>query len=190
MSSVVFSQVMDARQWRAAAAAHEARAGRYADPFAQRRARHEVHPVEDFLFTYYTLKPGQFKRWHPGAGVILLDAPERASWRFYRRATEQELLEAGCSLQVARAQADAASAVTVDVTGFVAAPRYRPRLHPRDSAQHGNEEGSVRLLRHARVGDGVQVCGEQYPPRLPGTAPGCGGYGPCGGGAPHSLLAF
>ena len=87
MSSVVFSQVMDAREWRAAAAAHEARAGRYADPFAQRRARHEVHPVEDFLFTYYTLKPGQFKRWHPGAGIILLDAPERASWRFYRPAT-------------------------------------------------------------------------------------------------------
>lgn len=96
MSSVVFSQVMDARQWRAAAAAHEVRAGRYADPFAQRRARHEVHPVEDFLFTYYTLKPGQFKRWHPGAGVILLDAPEQA-----------------------RAQAEAASAVTVDVTDFV-----------------------------------------------------------------------
>ncbi len=66
MSSVVFSPVMEAREWRAAAAAHEARAGRYADPFAQRRARHEVHPVEDFLFTYYTLKPGQFKRWHPG----------------------------------------------------------------------------------------------------------------------------
>ena len=119
MSSVVFSPVMEARQWRAAAAAHEARAGRYADPFAQRRARHEVHPVEDFLFTYYTLKPGQFKRWHPGAGIILLDAPERASWRFYRPATEQELLEAGCSLQVARAQVNAASAVTVDVTDFV-----------------------------------------------------------------------
>ena len=119
MSSVVFSQVMDAREWRAAAAAHEARAGRYADPFAQRRARHEVHPVEDFLFTYYTLKPGQFKRWHPGAGVILLDAPERASWRFYRLATEQELLEAGCTPEQARAQVDAASAVTVDVTDFV-----------------------------------------------------------------------
>ena len=112
-------RMMDARQWRAAAAAHEVRAGRYADPFAQRRARHEVHPVEDFLFTYYTLKPGQFKRWHPGAGVILLDAPERASWRFYRPATEQELLEAGCTPEVARAQAEAASAVTVDVTDFV-----------------------------------------------------------------------
>ena len=119
MSSVIFSQVMDARQWRAAEAAHEACAGRYADPFAQRRARHEVHPVEDFLFTYYTLKPGQFKRWHPGAGIILLDAPERTSWRFYRHATEQELLDAGCTPQVARAQADAASAVTVDVTDFV-----------------------------------------------------------------------
>ena len=112
-------RVMDAPEWRAAAAAHEVRAGGYADPFAQRRARHEVHPVEDFLFTYYTLKPGQFKRWHPGAGVILLDAPERASWRFYRPATEQELLAAGCTPEQARAQAEAASAVTVDVTDFV-----------------------------------------------------------------------
>ena len=109
---------MDARQWRAAEAAQ--RRVPAATPTRCAASRpHEVHPVEDFLFTYYTLKPGQFKRWHPGAGIILLDAPERTSWRFYRHATEQELLDAGCTPQVARAQADAASAVTVDVTDFV-----------------------------------------------------------------------
>lgn len=64
--------------WRAREAAHLERSGRYALPFAARRERGEKHPVEDFLFTYYTLKPGQFMRWHPGAGVILLDAAERA----------------------------------------------------------------------------------------------------------------
>ena len=42
------------------------------------------HPVEDFLFTYYTLRPGQLRRWYPGAGVALADAPERAGWRFHR----------------------------------------------------------------------------------------------------------
>lgn len=41
-------RVMDAHKWRAAAAAHEVRAGRYADPFAQRRALHEVAPRGGF----------------------------------------------------------------------------------------------------------------------------------------------
>ncbi len=89
--------VLDGSLWRAYAKEHERRAGRFADPFVRRRERGQAHPVEDFLFTYYTLKPGQFKRWHPGAGVILLDAAERTSWKFYRAATEDELLSAGLS---------------------------------------------------------------------------------------------
>ena len=32
--------------------------------------------MEDFLFTYYSLRPGRLRRWHPGAGVTLLDAGE------------------------------------------------------------------------------------------------------------------
>ncbi|WP_434543565.1 hypothetical protein [Kocuria rosea] len=56
-----------------------------------RRHRGQKHPVEDFLFTYYTLKPAQLKRWHPGAGTVLLDAAERAWERFYRPLTGAEL---------------------------------------------------------------------------------------------------
>ena len=37
----------------------------------------------DFLFTYYAYKPAQLRRWHPGTGVTLADAPERAGWRWY-----------------------------------------------------------------------------------------------------------
>ncbi|MFC6043308.1 3-methyladenine DNA glycosylase [Nocardioides hankookensis] len=33
------------------------------------------HPVHDFLFTYYAQRPAQLRRWHPGYGVRLLDAP-------------------------------------------------------------------------------------------------------------------
>ena len=55
-------QVLDGSLWRAYAKEHERRAGRFADPFVRRRERGQAHPVEDFLFTYYTLKPGQFKR--------------------------------------------------------------------------------------------------------------------------------
>ena len=111
--------VLDGSSWRARAAEHERRAGRFADPFVRRRERGQAHPVEDFLFTYYTLKPGQFKHWHPGAGVILLDAAERTSWKFYRAATEDELLSAGLSPDDAHAHAERGDAVLVDVSQFV-----------------------------------------------------------------------
>jgi hypothetical protein len=41
------------------------------------------HPVEDFLFTYYSFRPARLRRWHPGAGVALEGpaATERLGWR-------------------------------------------------------------------------------------------------------------
>lgn len=35
------------------------------------RAQGAYHPVLDFLFTYYSFKPGHLKRWNPGFGVVL-----------------------------------------------------------------------------------------------------------------------
>lgn len=49
-----------------------------------RAGRQIKHPVEDFLFTYYSLRPAQLRRWHPGPGIALARAPERAGWRFHR----------------------------------------------------------------------------------------------------------
>ncbi|MCJ8504681.1 3-methyladenine DNA glycosylase [Kocuria flava] len=83
--------VLDRAQWEPRARAHETRAARWADPFVARRHRGDEHPVEDFLFTYYTLKPAQLKRWHPGAGTVLLDAAGRAGERFYRPLRPGEL---------------------------------------------------------------------------------------------------
>ncbi|WP_454111091.1 3-methyladenine DNA glycosylase [Leifsonia shinshuensis] len=50
-----------------------------------RAARGEKHPIEDFLFTYYSYSPAVLRRWHPGADIELLDAAgePRASWRWY-----------------------------------------------------------------------------------------------------------
>jgi len=48
-----------------------------------RASEHRTHPVEDFLFTYYSLRPAQLRRWHPGAGIALADARERAEWPFH-----------------------------------------------------------------------------------------------------------
>lgn len=118
LGRMVPMQILPAQQWQVLERAHQERSGRYALPFAQRRERGEKHPVEDFLFTYYTLKPGQFMRWHPGADVILLDAASRADWKFYRPATETELLAGGLDAGEAARLASEGTAMTVDLDAF------------------------------------------------------------------------
>lgn len=39
-------------------------------------SRGESHPVDDFLFEYYTYRPGQLLRWHPGLGFTLENGGE------------------------------------------------------------------------------------------------------------------
>ena len=80
--------------WRAREAAHRARADELTAGHRARAARGEKHPVEDFLFTYYSYKPSVLRRWHPGAGVELTDAAatERADWRWYGPGVEPDSL--------------------------------------------------------------------------------------------------
>ncbi|HYY11129.1 MAG TPA: 3-methyladenine DNA glycosylase [Kineosporiaceae bacterium] len=73
--------VLTGTDWRAREAVHHDRVDRLLAGHLDRARRGERHPVEDFLFTYYSLRPAQLRRWHPGAGVVLADAPERAAWR-------------------------------------------------------------------------------------------------------------
>jgi hypothetical protein len=77
--------------------AHLQRVSRYADPYLARRSAGQKHPVEDFLFTYYTQKPGQLKRWHPGAGTVLTgeQAAVRQGWKHYRTLDDGELASLG-----------------------------------------------------------------------------------------------
>ena len=49
----------------------------------QRKQRGEAHPIEDFMWTYYSQRPTQFAKWHPGFGVALLDAHEYEGERGY-----------------------------------------------------------------------------------------------------------
>ena len=75
-----------ADDWRAREHAHHARADALTAAHRERAARGEKHPVEDFLFTYYSYKPAVLRRWHPGTGIDLADAADqpRAHWRWYR----------------------------------------------------------------------------------------------------------
>ncbi|MFC4947822.1 3-methyladenine DNA glycosylase [Pseudonocardia sp. GCM10023141] len=63
--------VLEEPVWRARAAAHRARVERWTLPHRERRQRREAHPVMDFLFTYYSLRPQRLEQWHPGPDVLL-----------------------------------------------------------------------------------------------------------------------
>ncbi|MFU8947473.1 3-methyladenine DNA glycosylase [Mycetocola zhadangensis] len=91
--------------WQARELAHAERADAITADWRARVQRSEKHPIEDFLFTYYPVKPNHLRRWHPGAGVALEDAGglERAAWRWYRT--------------------DAAGAVSVDAAAFLDAKK-------------------------------------------------------------------
>ncbi|MGH3751236.1 MAG: 3-methyladenine DNA glycosylase [Pseudonocardiaceae bacterium] len=71
--------------WRARATAHRARVGRITGPH---RDRTRPHPVLDFLFTYYSHRPAQLERWHPGPGVALAGADEYLGLTGYLRSPE------------------------------------------------------------------------------------------------------
>ena len=64
-------EVLDESTWRARAEAHRRRVGAFIEPHLARRRTGEKHPVHDFLFTYYSYRPAQLRRWHPGFGVTL-----------------------------------------------------------------------------------------------------------------------
>ncbi|WP_067562717.1 3-methyladenine DNA glycosylase [Nocardia acidivorans] len=81
-------------QWRARAAAHRDRVDALVGPYLHQRAAGTKHPVIDFLFTYYGHKPAQLKRWHPGFGVALAEAPDYAQARGYHQLAHTDAVTA------------------------------------------------------------------------------------------------
>jgi hypothetical protein len=62
---------LDEAEWLARAQAHRDRVDAFCAPHLARKRAGRAHPVWDFLFTYYNLRPRQLRRWHPGYGVTL-----------------------------------------------------------------------------------------------------------------------
>ncbi|GAA2184323.1 3-methyladenine DNA glycosylase [Micromonospora lupini] len=87
MTAALASAVLDVAAWRERRRAHEERVDVWLTPHLARRRRGERHPVADFLFTYYSHRPAQLRRWHPGAGVELRDADPADFGRDYRATT-------------------------------------------------------------------------------------------------------
>lgn len=88
--------MLDEEVWQARRATHEARLDPYLQPHLARRAAGIRHPVHDFLFTYYSERPAQLRRWHPGYGVGLAGpgATAYSSLRGYRASTDS--IPGGC----------------------------------------------------------------------------------------------
>src|SRR4051794_32773271 len=75
--------VLTREEWQPRARAHADRVDAWVQPHLDRRQRGVPHPVHDFLFGYYSQRPAALRRWHPGYGVTLLDAPEHAGLKGY-----------------------------------------------------------------------------------------------------------
>jgi hypothetical protein len=71
MGRTVCEVVLAAPDWTARERAHRQWVRRLVEPHERRARAGETHPVWDFLFSDYTLRPGQLHCWHPGYGVVL-----------------------------------------------------------------------------------------------------------------------
>ncbi len=63
--------ILAEHEWIERRSEHAARVTALIEPHLQRKAEGRSHPVIDFLFTYYSLRPAQLRRWNPGFGVVL-----------------------------------------------------------------------------------------------------------------------
>jgi len=61
-------------QWQGRERTHRDRVDEFTAAHRDRVRRGETHPVWDFLFTYYNLRPRHLRVWHPGYGTAL-DGP-------------------------------------------------------------------------------------------------------------------
>jgi len=67
--------------WQGRRAAHRQRMGPWVADRQLRSGKQAKHPVYDFLFEYYGLRPSHLLRWSPGADVVLENAtPEDVDW--------------------------------------------------------------------------------------------------------------
>ncbi len=151
---------LDEVTWLGARAAHEASVDVWTQGRRARAATGAAHPVDDFLFTYYSHKPAQLRRWHPGAGVVLLGgaADERAGWRWHTRAAVAG--DVGVTLDVAAFVADRGDAVRHSVDLMRATFDRTPQLgcfglhewamvHRLGPGQQRHEDWPLRLGQQA-----------------------------------------
>lgn len=156
MTLLATREVLTRERWTADAEAHALRADALTADHRARASRAQKHPVEDFLFTYYSYKPAILRRWHPGPGVLLEQADERADWRWYRAEGD------GVEVDAARFRAERGSMYR-GVVNLLRATRDRPAqfgcfgLHEWAMAYRADEVRHAVPLRLGRDGTDAVV---------------------------------
>jgi hypothetical protein len=113
--------ILDEATWTARRVAHEQRVEPWVRAHLERRRGGVAHPVEDFLFTYYSHSPTALRRWHPGYGVGLAGGPEYAGRRGYSVADGVRQVAA-----VTREHLEAKRPLVSAVHGLLSATAARP----------------------------------------------------------------
>lgn len=80
---MVDEHVLGRPAWLSRARTHRDRIESLIAPYLDTHRSGGKHPVIDFLFTYYSARPGQVMRWHPGFGVALEQARRYRGLRGY-----------------------------------------------------------------------------------------------------------
>lgn len=75
MAEAIALRSLQPLQWQTRAKSHTRRVDLFTAGHRERARRGETHPVWDFLFTYYNLKPRHLRVWHPGYGSVLAGTP-------------------------------------------------------------------------------------------------------------------
>ncbi|AYJ33986.1 3-methyladenine DNA glycosylase [Corynebacterium xerosis] len=88
------------------ARAHAARADALCADHLARRSRGEKHPVWDFLFEYYPVRPGTLRRWSPGLGVALAGADDPRATEFVSHMRDVSVCDDGVARLDRRAHAE------------------------------------------------------------------------------------
>jgi hypothetical protein len=70
----LLSRVLPEPDWLDRERQHHIRVDEFCAPHLRRARTGAKHPVWDFLFDYYSLRPGRLRVWHPGYGVTLSGA--------------------------------------------------------------------------------------------------------------------
>jgi hypothetical protein len=113
--------LLAAEQWTVRADDYAARVEAFVAPHIQRAHAGQPHPVWDFLFSYYSLRPRQLRCWHPGYGVLLAGGEAARRYRG-RRGYTVDASGAAVSQTYLRSRLDTVSFVT----GLMRATARRP----------------------------------------------------------------
>jgi hypothetical protein len=147
-------------EWREREAAHQARADAFTTAHRERSARGQKHPVDDFLFTYYSYKPAVLRRWHPGEAVELESAADtpRSAWRWYVDGVRRDSLAVdGASYRAAK------SALIQNIGRILRATAWRAGsfgcfgLHEWAMVYRADEHRHTAPLRLGRAGTDAVV---------------------------------